>query len=218
MKRIFIILGSFFACVLAIYIFTGMTPKDTQETKNNLRILDLLPNLLSPLAVDPGILADFISLSPNGTLDLYDCIFWGPKDVLKAYFEDPASLKVPILRVNLSANIVQAGPNSFHNGFIEHLKKMEEEKIKGFAYIETQWGDYPVVAIRHLWEGQLNFVAWVGLNDPATGLTLLFDLVYPIEKWQPNKEERKLWENLLTKTTQLTDGDHMVKTYRKDIP
>lgn len=42
-----------------------MASKDRLEAKNNLRILDLLPNLLCPLAVDPGIPADFIALSPN---------------------------------------------------------------------------------------------------------------------------------------------------------
>ena len=60
--------------------------QDTQKVKNDLRILELLPNLVCPLAVDPGFPADFIAFSPNGILDPYDFIYWGPKNALIAYF------------------------------------------------------------------------------------------------------------------------------------
>jgi hypothetical protein len=183
--------------------------KDKQNAKNNLRILELLPNLLCPFAVDPGIPADFVALSPRGTLDPYDWTYWGPKDVLKAYFENPASLKTPVLRVKLSANVAQTGPNSFNNeGSMESLKMLQKEDLKGFASIKTRWGDYPILAIRTKMEGQLIFMAWVGLNDPEAGWTLMFNLVYPDKKGHPNKKDRQLWESLLTKTTQLKDGDY----------
>ena len=105
MQQIFIFLYALFACIFIMNPLSAIAPDDTHEAKNDLRILELLPNLLCPLAVDPGIPADFIALSPKGTLDPYDWIYWGPKDVLKAYFEDPASLKVPLIRVKLSANV-----------------------------------------------------------------------------------------------------------------
>lgn len=185
---------------------TAIVPKDKQDAKNDLRILELLPNLLCPLAVDPGIPEDFIALSPSGTLDLYDWVYWGPKNVLQAYFENPASLKVPILRVKLSANVAQTGPNSFNNE--ESLKMLQKEDPKGFDSIESQWGDYPIFAIRTLREDQLIFMAWVGLNDPEAGWTLMFNLVYPDKKGHPNKKDRQLWESLIIKTTQLKDGDY----------
>ena len=47
----------------------AIAPQDKQDVKNDLRILELLSNLLCPLAVDPGIPADFVALSPNGILD-----------------------------------------------------------------------------------------------------------------------------------------------------
>lgn len=185
-------------------LLTAIASKDQQDTKKDLRILELLPNLLCPLAVDPSIPADFIALSPRGTLDVYDWIYWGPKDILKAYFEDPTSLKVPILRVKLSSNVAQTGPNSFNNE--ESLKMLEKTNPKGFASIETQWGDYPILAIRTQMEGRLIFMAWVGLNDPEAGWTLMFNLVYPDKEGHPNKKDRQLWESLLMKTTQLKDG------------
>ena len=103
MQRIYIFLSSLFACIFIMNPLTAIAPQDKQDVKNDLRILELLPNLLCPLAVDPGIPADFIALSPNGILDPHDLIYWGPKDVLKAYFKDPSSLKVPLIRVKLSA-------------------------------------------------------------------------------------------------------------------
>src|ERR1700722_11400088 len=102
MQRIFIFLYSLFVCIFTMNPLTATASKDTQETKNDLRILELLPNLLCPLAVDPSIPADFVALSPRGTLDPYDWIYWGSKDVLKAYFENPASLNKPVIRVKLS--------------------------------------------------------------------------------------------------------------------
>lgn len=208
MLRIFMFLYCLFACAFITDPLLAIAPKDKQDVKNDLRILELLPNLLCPLAVDPGIPADFIALSPNGILDLHDLIYWGPKDVLKAYFEDPTSLKEPLITVKLSEMVAQTGPNTFHKSSMEFLKKLKQEDPKGFASIETQWGDYPVLAVRGIVEGHLYFSAWAGLNDPESGWTLEFDLVYPDKKGHPNKKDRQLWESLLTKTTPLKDGDY----------
>ncbi len=207
-QRIYMLLHSLFACIFIMNPLIAIAPQDKQDVKNDLRILELLPNLLCPLAVDPGIPTDFIALSPSGTLDPYDWIYWGPKNVLKAYFEDPTSLKVPIIRAKLSADVAQTGPNSFHKSFMEFLKILQQKDPKGFASIETKWGDYPVLAVRGKEEGHLIFSAWVGLNDPEAGWTLVFDLVYPDKKGHPTKKDRQLWESLLTKTTQLQDGDY----------
>lgn len=206
MQRISIFLYSLLACIFTMNPLAAIDLKDKQDAKNDLRILELLPNLVCPLAVDPGIPEDFIALSPQGNLDPYDWIYWGPKDVLKAYFDNSSSLKVPILRVKLSANVAQTGPNLFNNE--ESLKMLQKEDPKRFSSVETQWGDYPVLAIRTQKEDQLIFMAWVGLNDQEAGWTLMFHLVYPNEKDRPNQEDRQLWESLMMKTTQLKDGDY----------
>ena len=180
-----------------------------KDAKNDLRILELLPNLLCPLAVNPSIPTDFVALSPSGTLDPYDWIYWGPKDVLKAYFENPASVKAPVLRVKLSANVAQTGPNSFNNeASIESLKMMKKKDPVGFDFIEIQWGDYPVLAVRTHSDDQIIFMAWVGLNDPEAGWTLMFNLVYPKENGHPDIKDSRLWDNFIKKTTQLKDGDY----------
>lgn len=193
MQRLFIFLY-LFVCIFTNNSLTAIVLEDQQYAENDLRILELLPNLVYPLAVDPCIPPDFIALSPRGTLDPYDWIYWGPKDVLKTYFENPASLKEPILRVKLSADVAQTGPKSFS----------VDSSLNPF---ESQWGDYPVLGARARIEGYLIFIALVGLNDPEGGSTVMFNLVYP-EGEDPNDEAQQLWENLLTKTTQLKDGDY----------
>jgi hypothetical protein len=187
----------------------AIATQDNQDMKKDLRILELLPNLLCPLAVDPGIPSDFVALSPYGILDPYIWIYWGPEDVLKAYFKDPSSLEVPLIRVQLSKSISQTGLDSFYEkDVIKTLQDLKQRDPNGFACMKTQWGDYPVVSSRSRFESRLLIMAWVGLNDPEAGWTLLFNLVYPDKKNHPNKEDLQLWKNLLTQTTQLKDGDY----------
>lgn len=186
---------------------------EEQVARNDLRILELLPNLLFPLAVEPGIPEDFIAMSPTGTLDLYDWVYWGPKDVLKAYFENQDSLKTPILRVQLSSNVTQTGPNSFSG--MESLSILKKNDKK-FADYKTQWGNYPVFSLRTKIADYRTFIAWVGLNDPEAGWTLMFNLVYPRQAGHPNEDDRKLWENLLIQTKQLQDRDFF-RVYGQDL-
>lgn len=206
MKK-FLILVSLSLCLLTPFTIIA------KENRNHLRILELLPDLLCPLAVDPGIPEDFIAMSPNGTIDLYDWVYWGPKDVLKAYFEDPNSLKTPVLRVQLSSNVVQTSRNSFSG--MESLAILKEND-KSFAEYKTQWGNYPVFSLRTKMANQTTFVAWVGLNDPGAGWTLMFNLVYPKLADHPNDRDLKLWQNLLSNTTELQDGDFF-RVYGQDL-
>lgn len=202
MNRSFVFLYVLFLSMIAIDI-------EAKEAKKNLRILELLPNLVNPLPVSPYLPANFIALSPSGHLDPYDWIYWGPRKVLKKYFKNPLSLKMPILRVKLSSNVVQTGPNSFngkeHLQFIDVLKK---EYPKEFASMETKWGKYPAFIIKAKMDGEINFTAWVGLNDREGGWTLLFNLVYPKGNGRPNELDCKLWENFFTKTTPLSGGEY----------
>lgn len=203
MQRIVIFLCSLLGCILIMNPL--IASQNGRDVENDLCILDLLPNLLCPLAVDPAIPTDFVALSPEGTLDPYDWIYWGPKSVLEAYFKNPDSLKAPILRVKLST-VVQKDANSFDCE--EHFKAFGKENSKGFSLTKTRWGDYPVMVIQSQHEGKLVFVAFVGLNDPEAGWSLIFNLVYPDQKGHPSDEDRQLWENLILKTTQLRDRDY----------
>lgn len=73
MQRIFIFLYALFACIFNMSPVTAVDLKNKHEDKTDLRILELLPNLLYPLAVNPDIPADFVALSP--TEDTYDDVY-----------------------------------------------------------------------------------------------------------------------------------------------
>lgn len=184
------------------------------DSGSELRISKLLPNLVSQIAVEPAIPDNFVALSPNGIVDLYDWVYWGPKDVLEAYFKNPASLTTPVLRVKLSSNVCQTGPNSFSSE--AELKKMEKSDPKGFASRKIKWGTYPVLAVRTLMSDKVVNMAWVGLNDPESGFTLMFNLVYPEKESHPNKNARELWTTFLGGTKQLSEPDFF-KAHGQDM-
>ena len=222
MRTIIIFFHSLIACCFILNSLTATIPNDKQETNNTLRISDLLPNLLVPLAVDPAIPADFVALSNDKTISLYDWVYWGPEDVLNAYFKSPESLNTPILRVKLSGNVAQTGPNSFNDE--ESMKILRKQFPNGFVSHKTRWGDYPVSSIQVTLSKEVIaspadvtvFTAWVGLNDPEAGWTLMFNLVYPEKAGHPNAEDRQLWDNFINKTTQLKDGEFF-KAYGQDM-
>lgn len=166
MPRFFIFLYTLFA-LFNMSLLTAVESKDNPSAKADLHILELLPHIFPPLAVAPGIPADFIALSPKGVLDPYDWIYWGPKDVLQAYFENPDSLKESILQVKLSANVSQIGPDAFNADHF--LKQLQENSPKGSTFFKTQWGDYPVLAFTTKLQGLIICMAWAGLNDPEAG-------------------------------------------------
>ncbi len=190
-------------CLCSTHILNAIPPEEAKETTNNLRILDLLPNIVIPLAVEPGMPEDFVARSPNEVLDPSDWIYWGPKNDVEAYLKNPESLQVPLLRVKLSANVAQTGPDSFTVS-IEDIKKKYPKEFEGGVH---HWGNYPVLDVKALAEDKLIFMAWVGLNDPGAGWTLMFNLVYPEKKGHPNKEDRDFWKNFITNTKQLSEQD-----------
>lgn len=207
MNKYFII----FLCVCLANVLNA-----SSEESKGLRILDLLPNLCNPLAVEPAVPDDFVAMSPGGDLDPYDWIYWGPKDVLESYFKDPKSLDKPLLRVKLSANVAQRGPSIFIGGDIEYMEDMKNADPESFSDLEYHWGSYPVYAVRAKMEKDKIFSAWVGLNDQEAGWTLLFNLVYPKKAGHPNKDDQNLWDNFIRKTKQLPEPDFF-KAHGQDM-
>ncbi len=152
----------------------------------------LLPGLLFPL--EPAIPADFVARSPRGDQNLNDWVYWGREEVLKSYFEDPSSIKEPIIRVKLSRTTTQKGPK-LELKEIKNLNLKSKNNLKEVGYFETHWGDYPVLALNYPLGGHTVQFAWVGLNDPESGGVLIFNLV------NANSNGEQLWDNLITKTS-----------------
>ncbi|EFB40457.1 MAG: hypothetical protein AB7E63_09920 [Parachlamydia sp.] len=188
----------------------AISPDKAVDVQSNLRILKLLPHLFYPLAVEPKIPDDFIAMSPKGKLNGYDWTYWGPKEVLEEYFKDPASLKVPILRVKLSENTVQTGPETFsENAEINNLKKKYPQRFKDFKH---RWGMYPVWAFQTDAYDKMICMAWIGLNahEGEGGWTLLVNLVYPEGPGHPDQNDLKLWDTFITQTKQLSEPEYFI--------
>ena len=111
------------------------------------------------------------------------------------------------MRVKLSANVAQTGPNSFSENEDHLIKSLKIKDPNNFDFIKHKWGNYPVQSIKVKFMGKQLFTAWVGLNDPEGGFTLLFNLVYPETEGHPNKEDIDLWDNFIMKTKQLSERD-----------
>ena len=194
MNRFFIFFSLFIAANINAASFEDHPP-------TTYRIEQLLPNLIIPFAIEPAIPDNFVAMTPNGNLDCCDWIYWGPEEVLKNYFEDPTSLKISVLRVKLSANVAQNGPNSFTGDNDPSIKLMEKNGLAKFSTF--RWNNYPVQA----WEAQLTkyqkrkiFMAYVGLNNRSAGWTLMFNLVYPENQDNPTPSQYALWDTLMRET------------------
>ena len=189
-----------FFCLLAPFFLSG---------KEAPHILRLLPELACPFAVDPGVPPHFAAVSPSGKLDARDWIYWGPKRVLENYLENPASLKTPIIRVRLSGNVTQIGPNTFSKALVNTLFEMKKASPRAFSSSEFHIGGYPLTAARARVDGKLQFYAWVGLNDPEQGWTLVFNLIYPDEPGHPDERDCELWRQFLMETRALKGEDFL---------
>lgn len=179
-----------------------------------LHIKKLLPDLLTPLAVTPALPADFIALGANGQPDLCEWVYWGPKEILEAYFKDEKTLSQPIIRVILSANVIQTGPNHFTGQGEEFKAKVSSLGAKNFSEKHLKWGTYPIYATKIDFPEKQTHSAWIGLNSPE-GWTLFAELVYP-EKNQPAEQSLAFWNHFLNNTKPLSDRE-LFKAHGQDL-
>lgn len=176
--------------------------------KADQRIFSLLPTLDAPLVVEPYIPKNFVAVSKTGTLDAHDWIYWGPKDVIEAYFNDPYSLKQSILRVRLSQTVKQVASTRFSAENDELCSLLAPMGLKRLYDVRMNWGKYPVYVITAEFQKKWLYAGWVGLCDPQ-GTTLMFELVYPVTladtALKPTNEQFKLWDEFLDKTKPLPE-------------
>ncbi len=170
--------------------------------EGNVRIFTMLPTLDAPLAVDPAIPRNFVALSKDGTFDRNEWIYWGPKEVVEAYFQDQSTLKQSILRVRASETVKQISADKFSVENDELCKLMAPMGLKRLFDVRMKWGKYPIYAVTAEFQKKWLYTAWVGLSDPQ-GSTLMFELVYPGTK--PTNEQFELWDVFLDKTKILSD-------------
>ena len=171
----------------------------------DVRIQSLLPIfLLDPLAVEPAIPSNFVSISPGG--EFGDWTYWGSPEVLEAFVKDRKTLSQPLIRVTLG-NIAQTGYNTFNESSKNFKKTIKDLGGSHFKDKRFMWGTYPVWSISYDIKGVQTptLMAYVGLNSESVSV-LLFNVLWPTDK--PNIQEGlALWNNFLNQTKQLSDPD-----------
>ncbi len=171
----------------------------SQDVHSKYRIEELIPDLMAPLAVEPAIPEDFISVPTSKEAGSCQWIYWGKQEVIDQLFEDHKTVLEPLIRVRLTAYVAQTGPDSFSidRDVIDFPHRIEKFK----------WGSYPVRAHRILIQNKVVYMAYVGLNAPG-GLTLLFNLHLPeSEQGSDLDKNYPLWENFLRNTKPFSEKE-----------
>ena len=202
------ILVLLFTLVLSRYL--SANDQEGWHPSKEFRIERLLPMAMHPLAVEPALPENYIAMSPNGNFDLYEGYYWGPKEVLEAFFKDRTSLTQPIIRVKLSFNVKQTGPDSFDGQSRAQFERMMKKFNKTMSVSLHHWGAYPVFATKadsicKKFPGM--YLAWIGLCDPD-GWVLLLDLYCPANgTGRPSEKDVAFWDTFLNETRQLEERD-----------
>lgn len=171
------------------------------DVTQSLRINQLMPRerLLIRLAVEPAIPEDYIALSKEGEVTYSDWVYWGPKDILSAYFKDPLSLSVPIIRVKTTPNIIQPRHGVLDEKSIrEGVSQMDKKASLDFG----SWGTYPYCMIGA--KKEKAHMAYVGLND-ENGTILFFHLIIPQNELAAEASALKLWKRFFQETKELPE-------------
>lgn len=190
-------------CLFALVFFLKILHLGAEEidVSQSLRIDELIPqeSVLIRLAVDPAVPAHFVALSKPD--DPVEWIYWGPKDVLTAYFEDPLSLSEPIIRFKFAMDLMQNKEGCLdEKAFREHLSKINADTQPTFDF--GKWGSYPYCKVSVDFHGA-NYFGYVGLNDDS-GAALLFHLVIP-QKSRVPIAALNLWEKFFRETKELPE-------------
>ncbi|NGX36946.1 MAG: hypothetical protein K1000chlam2_00092 [Chlamydiae bacterium] len=177
--------------------FKLLSEEDIDVTQE-IRIKQLIPQDLFTffLAIEPAIPEDFVCLRTDKD-PIW--IYWGPEEVLRAFFEDEKSLSQPIIRASIGLNTVQDSPEGFNRQRLRaECKKAAPDMYLYFG----NWGSYPYFTSTGTIDGQKVHCAWVGLNTDGT--TLQFHLVIPENKGL-EKEAVVLWNRFLKETQELPE-------------
>lgn len=172
------------------------------------RIVKLLEGSSIYLPIEPAIPLDFIAMKEQSYPGY---LFWGRKHALEAFFENPRSLKEPIILISESpAKQVGMG---FSAPLISQEEAIQHKKnnTPGFKHVITTWDTYPVEAGRFLAPILPIFAAQVGLNHPD-GHALVFMMATPLNAPEKNIQQwQRAWDRFITETKVLDDQNLIIR-------
>ncbi len=173
------------------------------DVSQKLRIEELMPrkDQVTFIAIDPFIPNNYVALGRNKDSDYFDYgMFWGPEEVLKAYFMNADSLSVPILLVGFADTISQPKEGVLD---MSYIKTSLEKEAKNLSFDFGKWGEYPYCKVSGKLKGQDFNMAYIGLNE-SSGAVLLINLVSPNTSNGKIAGE-KFWNDFFEHTKQLPE-------------
>lgn len=183
-------------------------------SKQELRILDLLPYIVRPPLVDPCLPVDF-ALGERGEDPYFtQGYYWGSPKTIESYFNDPTSLNGCLIRAQVSTNVSQTGLDRFSND-----GKTNDLTAAGFTEIKINKGKWGIFPFREIHakgpKGRHYYQLWVGLNDES-GATIYFQLLYPDYLNEPTQNQKTIWNDFVRKTSFLNFQDLLVFHERRE--
>lgn len=181
---------------------------------NTFRILDLLPTLAYPYAIEPAIPENFVAINANVVPGRDPKIYWGPREVVekfKDHWEDSDYLDTAIIAVSLSPMVTQSqivdaknSPKAMRGEIDRYIQARGKGMLNYYVlkkepvHSSWEWGFYPGYNCELEVGNGKRYLAWVGLHAPED-MTLCFELITPLAS--PNKIELMMWQNFLRNTT-----------------
>lgn len=195
-------MGKWALSLITIFLFNfslSALEENFEETRSP-EVMYMFPECKIIPALELALPKSFIGTKSRNAED--ERVYWGTMNSLTSFFLSHTVKKnQPILSAKISGKTLQ--------------KELSEENIKYFIenvipkinlkHVKVQflnWGSYPVVAMENKHQNETNIFAWVGLNAPG-GETLLINYLFTNGKKHPTKEERELWDKLMTETKEL---------------
>ncbi len=187
---------------VAIFLSVCGASAEDIDLSQSIRMNQLLPrNRFSfSLGVEPKLPDNFVCMESNDNSDLG--IYWGPAEVLQAFFKDPDSLTVPIIRAELSFDVTQElidNVGSRKKSLIE--KTFQEEEDINSTVTFGNWGIYPFCKI-HIPNRQ-KYMALIGTN--SDGHVLALDLIVPRKKIFQSSNFLEVWDQFFEETRLLPE-------------
>ncbi len=172
------------------------------------RIKSLWPEFMAAkMAIEPAIPDNFVLFNSTTGNSSWDFI-WGPKELDTECFQNPSSIKVPLLKFWLSNEVHQTGPQTFS---ISATIESELKKIgfKNISIKRSMWGIYPVQSLKAKKDGQFTYMAWIGMNDGSAGV-LCARLVFPRSDYIALKGSMQLWDTFINNTKELSHPEFFI--------
>lgn len=174
----------------------------SQNKAEDLRILQLLPDIAHPPLVNPCIPQDFtLGMKEGG-------YYWGTKSNTADYFADTSTLKGCLIRAQISTKVAQLGFDRFSCDANTH-----DLAAAGFTGIKMQRGKWGIFPYRELHakgpKGRHYYQMWVGLNTEE-GTTLCFQFIYPEYLNEPTQNQKSIWRDFVSKTAFLSMKDLLI--------